>query len=182
MPHSQAFDKTQANASIVTKKCRTRTRAQRTRDKALQNEEKVLDLYHVFWSLSYEAQQHINFNHLPVPEYGDINLYNRSISQRILTIGALDVGINKPLKSFFREAFENYCASSISTQLKQGTPAANIKVNLKLSALRKNDEDLVQNAWVGVEHNLVKVLGDKVSLPPVSVSPRRYVTEFLKHQ
>jgi len=51
---------------------------------------------------------------------------------------------------------------------------------LKLSTLRKNEEDLVKNAWFGVEQNLLKVVVEAANLLPVAISPKKYVQEFLK--
>jgi len=78
---------TQASTQGVKKRNRSRSKAERLRDKEARDEEKVSDLYHLYWSLSDAARDFIEFAHLPVPEYGDISLYNRSVNQRIVTIG-----------------------------------------------------------------------------------------------
>jgi len=107
---------------------------------------------------------------------------------------ALDVGICKPVKSFFRSKFEKYCASQIASQLEKDIPPSNVKVNLKLSALKPlaanwmvecfdyltNQQDLAKNAWDGVKANLEQYIC--IGLPPLSALPTysKCVVKFLE--
>jgi len=108
---------------------------------------------------------------------------------------ALDVGICKPLKSCLRRTFEQYCASSIASQLDANIPASNIKVNLRLSALKplagqwisscytylqENETDLVKNAWQGAFNNLQKHATTSTNLQPINTSNTKCVTKFIQ--
>jgi len=108
---------------------------------------------------------------------------------------ALDVGINKSIKSFFRTCFESYCSSAILKQLNDGIKPANVKVNLRISKLKPvaakwiaecyshliAKDDLVENAWRGTLTNLEQKLGQKLALPiPIPIIQRKYVAEYLQ--
>jgi len=108
---------------------------------------------------------------------------------------ALDIGVCKPLKSFFRTKFETYCASSIASQLSANVDPANISVNTKLSALKPlagewmiscynhlhKTEGLVSGAWKGVADNLQKILPEKTALLlPIITSPTKCVNKFIE--
>jgi len=108
---------------------------------------------------------------------------------------ALDVGICKPLKTFIRSKFEQYCASTVASQLSANVSPANVKINLALSVLkpmagqwiascynylRDNESDLVSGAWKGVADNLQKYLPQHSdSLPPITLSPTKCVSKFI---
>jgi len=107
----------------------------------------------------------------------------------------LDVGVCKPLKSFFRTQFETYCASSIASQLSAKIDSANISVNTKLSALKplaarwmiscynhlRENDDLIRNAWKGVNDNLRKNLPEQTTLPPpIILSTTKCVAKFIE--
>jgi len=87
MPQKEGDTDHTENRLEGVKKTRYRSKAQRRRAIERRDEGKVLDLHYLFHSLSEEAQQVIEFNHLPVPEYGDISQYNKSVNQRIVTVG-----------------------------------------------------------------------------------------------
>jgi hypothetical protein len=106
---------------------------------------------------------------------------------------ALDVGINKSIKSYFRNCFEDYCSKAISAQLKTGIAPSNIKVNFQLSTLKpiagkwmiecykhlKEKESLIPQAWKGVETNLEKALKVNLDLSPVELSTYKIMDKYL---
>jgi len=89
MPHSERRKEQQESnqESTGVKKNRTRSKSQRRKDKKQRDQEKVLDLHYKLNSLSDDAKNYIELTHLPVPEYGDVTLYNKSKEQKIVTIG-----------------------------------------------------------------------------------------------
>ena len=109
---------------------------------------------------------------------------------------ALDVGLCKPLKSFFRTKFEEYCSTSVVTQLQKNIPPSSVKVDLHLSTLKPLaaswmsscfkymqgiEEELIKNAWEQVRKNTENNLGNGTTLPPQNLcSKTKCVARFLQ--